>query len=69
MIIIIFWILASLVMMSQLAPSCDQLSAINKIIVGIIAIVGGPIILLSGLFTLILDYFLPEGWDDDFDKY
>jgi hypothetical protein len=67
-IIIIFWILASLAMMSQIAPACSQISNENKIIVGIIIVIGGPIMLISSFLTLILDYFLPEGWDD-LDKY
>ena len=67
-IIIMFWILTSLAVMSQIAPACSQISDKNKIIVGIIIIIGGPIILMSSFLTLILDYFLPEGWDD-FDKY
>ena len=45
-IIIIFWILASLAMMSQIAPACSQISNENKIIVGIIIVIGGPIMLI-----------------------
>jgi len=43
----------------------------NKIIVGLIVIIGSPIMILSSLLTLVLDQFLPEGWDDfdDFNKY
>ena len=67
-IIIMVWILASLAMMSQIAPVCSQISNENKIIVGIIIVIGGPIMLISSFLTLILDYFLPEGWDD-LDKY
>ena len=72
MIVIIFlWMLSSLALISQFTPICINLSNENKIIVGIIIVIGGPIMLISSFLTLILDYFLPEGWDDfdDFNEY
>ena len=72
MIIIIFlWMLSSLALISQFTPICINLSNEKKVIVGIIIIIGGPIIIASNLLILILDQILPEGWDefDDFNGY
>lgn len=64
-IIIILWATMSFLIMMQYAPVCKDLSSNDKIIVGIIFIIGGPVFVMANVLEAILDCFLPEGWDDD----
>lgn len=65
LIIIILWSIISLVIMIQYAPFCKNLSETDKIIVGIIFIIGGPIFAAANVLESLLDCFLPEGWDNE----
>lgn len=64
-IIMILWATMSFLIMMQYAPVCKDLSSNDKIIVGIIFIIGGPIFVMANVLEAVLDCFLPEGWDDD----
>ena len=64
-IIMILWATMSFLIMMQYAPVCKDLSSNDKIIVGIIFIIGGPVFVMANVLEAILDCFLPEGWDDD----
>ena len=64
-IIMILWATMSFLIMMQYAPVCKDLSSNDKIIVGIIFIIGGPIFVMANVLEAILDCFLPEGWDDN----
>ena len=64
-IIMILWATMSFLIMMQYAPVCKDLSSNDKIIVGIIFIIGGPIFVMANVLEEILDCFLPEGWDND----
>lgn len=66
-IIMILWATMSFLIMMQYAPVCKDLSSNDKIIVGIIFIIGGPIFVMANVLEAMLDCFLPEGWDDDND--
>lgn len=64
-IIMILWATMSFLIMMQYAPVCKDLSLNDKIIVGIIFIIGGPVFVMANVLEAILDCFLPEGWDND----
>ena len=68
-IIMILWAAMSLLVMIEYAPYCKDLKPNEKLIVGIIFIIGGPIFTIANILEAILDCFLPEGWDDDGPKY
>jgi hypothetical protein len=62
---IILWAIISLLIMIQYAPACKDLSNNDKLIVGIIFMIGGPFFAIVNILEVFLDCFLPEGWDDD----
>ena len=64
-IIGVLWAIMSLLVMIQYAPACKDLSNNDKLIVGIIFIVGGPFFAIVNVLEALLDCFLPEGWDED----
>ena len=64
-ITIILWAAMSLLVMIQYAPACKDLSNNDKLIVGIIFMIGGPIFTLANILEALLDCFLPEGWSED----
>ena len=64
-IIIILWAVMALLIMIQYAPVCKDLSINDKLIVGIIFIIGGPFFAIVNILEALLDCFLPEGWDED----
>jgi hypothetical protein len=64
-IIIILWAIMALLVMIQYAPVCKDLSINDKLIVGIIFMIGGPFFAIANVLEALLDCFLPEGWDED----
>lgn len=64
-IIMILWATMALLVMIQYAPVCKDLSTNDKLIVGIIFIIGGPFFAIANILEALLDCFLPEGWDED----
>lgn len=64
-IIMILWATMTLLVMIQYAPACKDLSNNDKLIVGIIFMVGGPFFAIANVLEALLDCFLPEGWDED----
>ena len=64
-IIMILWAAMSLLVMIQYAPACRDLSTNDKLIVGIIFMIGGPFFAIANILEAILDCYLPEGWGDD----
>lgn len=64
-IIGVLWAIMSLLVMIQYAPACKDLSNNDKLIVGIIFMVGGPFFAITNVLEALLDCFLPEGWDED----
>lgn len=64
-IIMILWATMALLVMIQYAPACKDLSNNDKLIVGIIFMVGGPFFAITNVLEALLDCFLPEGWDED----
>ena len=65
LIIMILWVTMSLLVMIQYAPACRDLSTNDKLVVGLIFIIGGPFFAIANVLEAILDYYLPEGWDED----
>ena len=61
----VLWAVLSLLVMIQYAPACKDLSNNDKLIVGIIFMIGGPFFAIANVLEALLDCFLPEGWDDD----
>lgn len=64
-LITILWGTMSLLIMTQYAPACKDLSWQDQLLVGIIFMIGGPIFVIANVLEAILDYILPEGWGDD----
>lgn len=64
-IITVLWAVLSLLVMIQYAPVCKDLSNNDKLIVGIIFLIGGPFFAIANVLEALLDCFLPEGWDED----
>ena len=65
LLVIILWAAMSLLVMIQYAPLCKDLSINDKLIVGLIFLIGGPIFTLANVLEALLDCYLPEGWSDD----
>lgn len=67
-IIILCWAIMSLMTMIQYADVCAKVeSSAAKLLAGIIFIIGGPIFCAYTALSGLLDYILPEGWEDDDD--
>ena len=64
-ILFIVWIGFSGLFLIKYAPMCSELSLPNKVCVYFILVIGGPFFVVSNLLEIMLDGFLPEGWDDD----
>lgn len=64
-IVLVLWAVLSLLVMIQYAPACKELSDNDKLIVGIIFIIGGPFFAIANVLEALLDCFLPEGWGDE----
>ena len=64
-LIIILWSAMSLLVMTEYAPHCKDLSWQDQLLVGIIFVIGGPFFTIANVLEAILDYILPEGWGDD----
>ena len=64
-IITILWATMALLAIIQYAPACKDLSNNDKLIVGIIFMVGGPFFAIANVLEALLDCFLLEGWDED----
>ena len=64
-IVLVLWAVLSLLVMVQYAPYCKDLSVNDKLIVGIIFMIGGPFFAIANILEALLDCFLPEGWGDD----
>ena len=62
-IVLILWAACSLLIMTQYAPYCSELSTGDYILAGIIFIIGGPFFVITNELEMILDMILPEGWD------
>jgi 4-hydroxybenzoate polyprenyltransferase len=65
LIVMILWATMSLLVMIQYAPYCKELPVNDRLIVGLIFIIGGPFFAIANVLEALLDCFLPEGWDED----
>ena len=63
-LITVLWSVLSLLAMIEYAPLCKDLPNSDKLAVGIIFIIGGPILEAANILEALLDCFLPEGWSD-----
>lgn len=68
-IITILWGIMAAFLLIQNAEFCVELNIIDKIIVGVILVLGAPILILASVLQSILNLFLPEGWDNDDDNF
>lgn len=64
-VITILWAVMSLLTMIEYAPLCKDLPESDRLAVGLIFIIGGPIFTAANVLEALLDCFLPEGWSDD----
>ena len=64
-VITILWAVMSLLAMIEYAPLCKDLPEGDRLAVGLIFIIGGPIFAGANVLEALLDCFLPEGWSDD----
>lgn len=63
-VIMVLWGVMSLLAMIEYAPLCKDLPEGDKLAVGLIFIIGGPIFAAANVLEAMLDCFLPEGWND-----
>ena len=63
--ILIFWFILSLLVITQYGPMCKGLNNKDLVIVFIVLLIGGPFFTITTILEAILNYFLPEGWNDD----
>ena len=64
------WLAAAISIVPNVAPYAKELENWKQIIISIIIIIGAPFMLIVQGIELILDTFLPEGWDNnDDDKF
>ena len=66
-LLIIAWIIMVLLSVTQYASLVADLDAprANKLLAGLVFIIGAPIFCAYTALSGLLDYLLPEGWDDD----
>ena len=64
-VICILWSVCSLLVMIQYAPMCANMPTKDRLLAGIIFIIGGPFFAIVNVLEAILDCIMPEGWDDD----
>lgn len=64
-VIAVLWFLAAILVLTEFAPSCAEVKKKDKIIAGIILIVGAPIFFAYSALSALLDCILPSGWEDD----
>ena len=63
--IIILWMTFSLLVFCQYVPAAKNISTADKLLFIFICIIGGPIFSMASILETILNYILPEGWDND----
>lgn len=68
-LLIIAWVIMVLLTLTQYEEDVRlaQAPQINKILAGILFIIGAPIFCAYTAISGLLDILLPEGWDDDDD--
>ena len=66
-IIGILWGTLSTISIIQYLPYTKDLKNFDLIIFFLIFAIGGPVFGINQILTTLLDYILPEGWDDDDD--
>lgn len=64
-VITILWAVMSLLAIIEYAPLCKDLPEGDRLAVGLIFIIGGPVFAAANVLEALLDCFLPEGWSDD----
>lgn len=68
-IIPLLWGIISTLIFMEYIQICKELNSVDKFIVILIFIIGGPIFALNNILTAFLDCIFPEGWDDNDRKY
>ena len=70
MIYLICWIIMICFVLVEYAEDIAEadIPAANKILVGIILIIGAPIMCFYSIIDDVLNILLPEGWDDNDDN-
>lgn len=64
--IIIAWFLLAVISLIAYLPVFRRLDNVAIItLFMLVLIVGSPIFIVNNIFVLILNSFMPEGWDDD----
>lgn len=68
-ITLILWSIMALLTMTQYVDAVAEqdVSAADKVILGLIFIIGAPVFCAYAALSGLLDYILPDGWDDDED--
>lgn len=69
-IIIILWSTLSTISILEYFPVIAKLNPVDRWIVFLVFMIGGPVFGINEILTTILDLIFPEGWDnDDEDTY
>lgn len=64
-LLVILWITLSLNAFIGYAALVSELPWLDKIIVCLVFMIGGPAFGINQILTAILDLIFPEGWDDE----
>lgn len=64
-ILLLMWYAAAISAMSNLTPYVFELPFWHRVAVYIIVLVGSPFMLVVQALEILLEHFLPGGWQDD----
>lgn len=69
-LLIVAWVIMILLTLTQYADIIinQEVSHPKKILAGLVLIIGAPVFCAYTALSGLLDYLLPEGWDDDNDN-
>ena len=65
LVLIVMWISLSFNLMVGIIPYALDLNIIEKIVVAVIITLGTPFLFIAQNIEVILNLFLPEGWNDE----
>lgn len=66
-IILLLWFSLATSIIANIADAANQLPWYKQVIICVIVFSGAPCMLVAQIIDIILEYFLPERWDDDDD--
>ena len=68
-VLYIMWIMAAVSMVAGFAPMMREAKLWEKICVAALVLLGAPFMLITQGIESVLAFLLPEGWDDNDNKF